>query len=126
MVVDSTCVDLRIRACSAAFQMRVARLAEGTCLRDLVMHGDDFAKWMEMAATYGSDWPAARVTFNLRQGRLTASCRVAQETGDEAIDPTCLQLQFYKIKRCRSHSDGCIGFRPHTNFRGTPVLHMAL
>lgn len=127
LIIDSTEMeDLPIRGCSSMFRMRIGRLAPGSCLRDLVSSGHDFAHWLSMAAEYGSDWPDSRVTLNLRQGRFKAICRVVPATRDEAIDPKRVPLRFFGIQRCRSHSDGCTGFRPHTNFRGTPVLRMAL
>lgn len=126
LTVDLTCDGLRVCGCSAVFQMRVGRLAPGACLRDFVQQADAFHSWMRKAVEQWPGWPDRRVTLNLRQGRFTAICRVVKETEGEAIDHKHVHLRFYNVKRCPSHSDGCSGFRRHMNFRGTPVLHMAL
>uniref|UniRef100_A0A7S1RF06 Uncharacterized protein n=1 Tax=Alexandrium catenella TaxID=2925 RepID=A0A7S1RF06_ALECA len=126
LIVDSTSDRLSICGCSPGFLVRVGRLAPTDGLMDVVKEAEDFAQWMKMAAIYGADWPKSRVTLNLRQGFVRATVGATHEEDDGSVDRKHVQLLFSKITKSKVLSDGCTRFRPHTNYRGTPVLHMTL
>lgn len=124
LTVDATEEGLPIQGYSPGFRSRIGRVQMGASLTESVHGKEDFVGWLQGSLNSmcsGSAVPDYQVTLNMRQGRMTAVCRVMLGSEDEPPSLSNVELVFFNIRQGRGR-----GRSHHDHLRGTPVARMSL